>query len=45
MGGVDITSTAYSNGLVTIAEVTGNIVTAESKTTSDLCKQNGGSEF
>lgn len=26
MGGVDITATAYSNGVVTIAEVTGNIV-------------------
>lgn len=25
MGGVDITSTAYSNGVVTIAEVTGNV--------------------
>lgn len=26
MGGVNITSTAYSNGVVTIAEVTGNVV-------------------
>ena len=30
MGGVDITSTAYSNGVVTIAEVTGNVsITAD----------------
>lgn len=26
MGGVDITSTAYSNGIITIEEVTGNVV-------------------
>ena len=32
MGGVDITSTAYSNGVVTIAAVTGNItITAKAK--------------
>ena len=33
MGGVDITSTAYSNGVINIAKVTGNIViTAKAKT-------------
>lgn len=32
MGGVDITSTAYSNGVVSIASVTGNIVISASAT-------------
>lgn len=34
MGGVDITSTAYSNGVVSIASVTGNIVITATATSS-----------
>ena len=50
MGGVDITSTAYNNGVITIASVTGDIViTANAKavkysyvyTNGDLIKVNG----
>lgn len=34
MGGIDITSTAYNNGVITIASVTGNIVITASATAS-----------
>lgn len=41
MGGVDVTSTAYSGGVVTIASVTGNVViTANAVSTSEWIGQN-----
>ena len=42
MGGVDITSTSYSNGVITINSVTGNIViTANATATSSFTPVHG----
>ena len=40
MGGVDITSTAYMNGVITIVDVTGNIVITASATTTQTSYTN-----
>ena len=44
MGGVDITATAYSNGVVTIAAVTGNVVITATAVTVESGDDSGNDE-